>query len=76
MLTISTAMQIQEVIHLPVPTLPTDTSDSDTSMMEEAETCSLKSLVLLPEGTSCVKRTEEIEFHFVWLGFLIFHLSL
>lgn len=55
MLPISTAMHIQEVIYLLIPTLPTDTSDSDASMVEEAETHSLKRLVLLPEGTICVK---------------------
>lgn len=38
MLAFSTVMQIQEVIYLPVPTLPTDTSDSDTGTVEDAET--------------------------------------
>lgn len=68
MLTISTVMQIQQLIYLPVPTLPTDASDSDTNMVAEAETC-LKRLVLLPEGTSCVKhRGNGVLF---WLGGLL-----
>lgn len=59
-------MKIQEAIYLPVPTLPVDASDSDTCMVEE-EMC-LKRLVLLPEGTSCVKHTEEMEFYVGWLA--------
>lgn len=68
MLTISIVTQIQEVIYLPVPTLPTVTSDSDTSMLEKAEIGFWKDWYFWQKvWRSCVKHTEEMEIYFGWL---------